>query len=286
MDSKNVICFDIGGTFVKYGVLDYEGNILTKDSFKSNADNGQEILDNMCEVVKKYIKLYKIEGISISSPGFVDVENGIITAGTIIDGFIGLNMKKYFGDKFGLPIAIDNDANCATIAEHKLGNGKGCKNLVCVTIGTGIGGGIIINNDIYHGSKFMAGEFGFMFINGTKRENPDHYIYSNYASTRALVEKANKRLHEEVDGKEILDEFFDDLSLGIYNLAYILNPDKILLGGAISQQECLIDEIKERMDRFEYSFSKSVNEYVDIDRCKFLNDAGLVGCLCNFKNKY
>lgn len=203
MDSKNVICFDIGGTFVKYGVLDYEGNILTKDSFKSNADNGQEILDNMCEVVKKYIKLYKIEGISISSPGFVDVENGIITAGTIIDGFIGLNMKKYFGDKFGLPIAIDNDANCATIAEHKLGNGKGCKNLVCVTIGTGIGGGIIINNDIYHGSKFMAGEFGFMFINGTKRENPDHYIYSNYASTRALVEKANKRLHEEVDGKEI-----------------------------------------------------------------------------------
>ena len=209
-------------------------------------------------------------------------------------------MKKYFGDKFGLPIAIDNDANCATIAEHKLGNGKGCKNLVCVTIGTGIGGGIIINNDIYHGSKFMAGEFGFMFINGTKRENPDHYIYSNYASTRALVEKANKRLHEEVDGKEIferakagdiackeiLDEFFDDLSLGIYNLAYILNPDKILLGGAISQQECLIDEIKERMDRFEYSFSKSVNEYVDIDRCKFLNDAGLVGCLCNFKNKY
>ncbi len=122
----------------------------------------------------------------------------------------------------------------------------------------------------------------------------------NYASTRALVEKANKRLHEEVDGKEIferaksgdidckeiLDEFFDDLSLGIYNLAYILNPDKILLGGAISQQECLIDEIKERMDRFEYSFSKSVNEYVDIDRCKFFIFAGLVCCLCNFKNKY
>ena len=59
MDSNKVICFDIGGTFVKYGVLDYEGNILSKDSFKSNTDNGQEILDNMCEVIKKYINLYK-----------------------------------------------------------------------------------------------------------------------------------------------------------------------------------------------------------------------------------
>ena len=300
MDSKKVVCFDIGGTFVKYGVLDYEGNILAKGSFKSNTDNGQEILDNMCGVIEKYKKIFKIDGISISSPGFIDVENGVITTGTIINGFIGLNMKEYFGNKFGLPVVIDNDANCATIAEHKLGNGKGCKNLVCVTIGTGIGGGIIINNEIYNGSRFMAGEFGFMFINGTKRQNPDHYIYSNYASTRALVEKANKKLNEEVDGKqiferaesgdtvceEILEQYFDDLSLGIYNLAYILNPDKILLGGAISQQECLIDKIKERMDRFEYSFSKSVDEYVEIDRFKFLNDAGLIGCLCNFTNKY
>ena len=183
MDSKKVVCFDIGGTFVKYGVLDYEGNILAKGSFKSNTDNGQEILDNMCGVIEKYKKIFKIDGISISSPGFIDVENGVITTGTIINGFIGLNMKEYFGNKFGLPVVIDNDANCATIAEHKLGNGKGCKNLVCVTIGTGIGGGIIINNEIYNGSRFMAGEFGFMFINGTKRQNPDHYIYSNYAST-------------------------------------------------------------------------------------------------------
>ena len=299
MDSKKVVCFDIGGTFVKYGMLDYEGNILAKDSFKTTVDNGQEILDNMCKIIEKYMKLFKIEGISISSPGFVNTELGVILSGTIIEGFIGLNVKEYFKDKFNLPVEIENDANCATIAEHKLGNGKGCKNLACVTIGTGIGGGIVINNEIYHGGKFMAGEFGFMFINGTKRENPDQYIYSNYASTRVLVEKVSARLNQEIDGKEIflrsqmgdticqeiLDEFYDDLSLGIYNIAYILNPEKILLGGAISQQECLIDEIKKRMDRFEYSFAKSLNEYVDIDRCKFLNDAGLVGCLCNFVNK-
>lgn len=299
MDSKKIVCFDIGGTFVKYGVLDYEGHIISKDSFKTTIDNGQEILDNMCNIIEKYMKIFKIEGISISSPGFINTELGVILSGTIIEGFIGLNVKEYLKEKFNLPVEIENDANCATIAEHKLGNGKGCKNLVCITIGTGIGGGIVINNEIYHGGKFMAGEFGFMFINGTKRENPDQYIYSNYASTRALVEKASARLNEEIDGKEIfsraqtgdticqeiLDEFYDDLSLGIYNIAYILNPEKILLGGAISQQECLIDEMKKRMDRFEYSFAKSLNEYVDIDRCKFLNDAGLVGCLCNFMNK-
>lgn len=294
-----VVCFDIGGTNVKYGLLDGDGNILDKNKFKTNINNGQDILYNMCDVVKNYIALYHIDGISISSPGFVDTEKGIITDGTILEGFIGLNIRDYFESRFNIKTAVDNDANCATIAEHKIGNGKECKNLVCITIGTGIGGGIVINNEIYNGSKFMAGEFGFMFIDGLGKDDPGEKTYSNLASTRGLVERVSKKLNEDISGEEIfkrasesdnacleeIEFFYDKLAMGIYNLAYILNPDKILLGGAISTQEVITDEVKLRLDKYT-SVSKSLNEYVEIDRCKFLNDAGLIGALCNFVNKY
>lgn len=297
---KTVACFDIGGTNVKYGLLDLDGNILDKNLFKTNIDDGKKILDSMCDVIDKYKLSHNLVGISISSPGFVNTESGEIVDGTIINGFVGLNIREYFESKYNLLVTIDNDANCATIAEHKLGNGKGSKNMVCVTVGTGIGGGIIINNQIYSGSKFMAGEFGFMFVNGTDTENIDDSIYSNYASTRSLIEKASTHLNEDLDGIEIfnraksgdkvcikyIDDFYDNLAKGIYNLSYILNPDKILIGGAISQQEDLIDEVKKRLDKFKTSFSKSPNEYVEIDKCKFLNDAGLIGSLCNFTTKY
>ena len=287
---ETVVCFDIGGTAVKYGLLDLNGKILEKSSFDTNIKDSQEILNNMSKIIDNYIVNKNVVGISISSPGFVNTNTGEIVDGTIIEGFIGLNIKKYFEDKYKLQVAVDNDANCATIAEHKLGNGTDCKNMVCVTIGTGIGGGIIINNEIYNGSKFMAGEFGFMFINGSEN------IYSNYASTRALVEKTSTDLDDEIDGKLIfekaklgnevciknINEFYDNLSIGIYNLAYILNPDKILIGGAISQQEGLIDEVKKRLGMYSSSCSKNINEYVTIDKCKFLNDAGLIGSLCNF----
>ena len=292
---EKVVCFDIGGTNVKYGLLDKNGNILEKSFFKTNIKSGKEILDNMSKIIEEY-KDNDIVGISISSPGFINKNSGEIMDGTIIEGFIGLNIKKYFEDKFNLKVAVENDANCVAIAEHIMGNGVGSENMICLTIGTGVGGGIIINNKIYNGSSFMAGEFGFMFINGINHEVLENHLFSNYASTRALIENTSMYLGEDIDGVSIFErakngdhicqktisDFYDNLATGIYNLAYILNPDKILIGGAVSQQEDIISEIKNRLEKFTPSFSKNLNDYVTIDRCKFLNDAGLIGSLCNF----
>lgn len=297
---ENVVCFDIGGTNVKYGLLNTKGNILDKNLFSTNIEDSNDILENMCIVIEKYLSNNKIKGISISSPGVINTKTGIIEEISIIKGFRGLNIKQYFEQKYKLPVAIENDANCATIAEHILGSGAGCENLVCITIGTGIGGGIVINNKIYNGNRSMAGEFGFMFINGSNHSIPENHILSRYASTKALVDRASKGLNEEIDGEEIferakngdaicqksIDEFYDYLSTGIYNIAYVLSPDKILIGGAISQQENIIDEIKIRLEKFKTSFSDSLNDYIGIDRCKFLNDAGLIGSLSNFISTY
>lgn len=298
---KYIVCFDIGGTGVKYGVIGVEDKeIKEKGSFPTNVNDGKEVLDNMCNVIENYKKNYCVEGISISCPGFINVKTGQIVSGNIINSFNGLNIKEYFETKYNVNVAVDNDANCSTIAEHVMGNGKGFENVVCVTVGTGIGGGIVINNKIYTGNNFMAGEFGFMFINGIHTDKCENEILSNYASTRALIEKTQSELNEEINGIEIferaekgdeickknVDWFYNNLAMGIYNICYILNPDKVLIGGAVSQQKNIIDEICKRIDSFTPSFSKSLLDVVSIDRCKFLNDAGLIGSFCNFISKY
>ena len=297
---KSIVCFDIGGTNVKYAVLSIDKQILEKSYFKTNIHNGQDVLKEMCRVIEDYKMRYDIIGVTISSPGFVNTKLGVIESGNIIDGFNGLNIKKYFEEKYNLFVTVENDANCATIAEHTLGNGKGYDNIVCLTIGTGVGGGIIINNKIYNGNRFMAGEFGFMFILGIKSSMPENDILSNYASTRALIEKTVNELGEEIDGVELfkraalgneicqhnIDKFYDSLAMAIYNICYILNPDKVLIGGAISQQDGLIKEITKRVSSYTPSFSSDLTDYVKIDRCKFLNDAGLMGSYCNFITQY
>lgn len=297
---KQIVCFDIGGTHVKYALIDINQQISEKGSFETTRNHGQLVLDNMCNVISDYQVRFNVIGITISCPGFVNPRTGVIESGNIIDGFNGLNIKRYFEEKYQISVSVENDANCATIAEHRLGNGKGYENIVCMTLGTGVGGGIIINNEIYNGNKFMAGEFGYMFIHGIHSPMPEADILSNYASTRALIEKTCIDLHETVDGITIfekaikgnqicqknINDFYHSLAMGIYNICYILNPDKVLIGGAVSQQEMLISEIKDRLQSLTPSFSRSLLDVVEIERCKFLNDAGLIGSYCNFINKY
>lgn len=297
---NRIVCFDIGGTSVKYALIE-SGKIKCRGSFATNRENGKDVLGEMVRVVNEYKEKGAVDGVSISSPGFVDNRTGQILSGNIIEGFNGLNIRDYFKERTGLPAAVENDANCATIAEHALGNGKGYENMVCMTLGTGVGGGVIINDKLYTGNAKMAGEFGFMFINGIHTDRPEDEILSGYASTRSLVEAVNAELdEEEIDGKEIFDraengdalcqkkvsDFYDSLAMAIYNLAYILNPDIVLIGGAVSMQPKLLDEIKTRIEYLTPSFSLNLLDIMKIDRCQFLNDAGLYGAYANFAETF
>ncbi len=295
-----MICFDIGGTNVKYGLIGADKKIKERGSFETNLTSGESVLNHICQIIKDACLKFNVIGISVSCPGFINPTTGLIEAGNIISGFNGLNLKEYLSNQFHLPVVIENDANCATIAEHCLGNGVGCKNLVCVTLGTGVGGGMIINNQIYHGSHFMAGEFGFMLVNGIHHHTIEDDIFSQYASTRSLVEKTSAALGYEIDGiklfelaesgdiicQEMIHQFYDDLAKGIYNICYLLNPEKVLIGGAISMQEGLIDQLKKRLSQFKLSFSRDLTAYIEFDTCRFLNESGLLGSYCNFINQY
>lgn len=296
-----IAVFDIGGTGIKHALFDSASGALTqKGRFGTVLDDGQANLDRIEAVVKDYQQTAPIEGIAFSVPGSVDEQTQTILSGNIIDGFNGLNLSDYFKERLNLPVAVENDANSATLAEYMLGNGKGSKTLAVVTLGTGVGGGLIINGALHRGNHSLGGEYGFMFINGLRGGKPEENIFSNDASTRALEEKAQDAFKRPVSGVElfdladqsnttaetVLEKYYMDLAMGIYNICYIVAPDRVLIGGAVSQQPKLIENLKEKITALTPSFSVDLNDIIGIDRCKFLNDAGLVGAGCSFVNRY
>ncbi|WP_273235175.1 ROK family protein [Ileibacterium valens] len=295
---SRVLCFDIGGTFVKYGLIQ-EGKMISSDKFPTDRSDGQAVLASMKEIIQKNISS-GLDGISISSPGFADNQSGKIVSGNVIEGFNGLDIRKTFEEEFGLKTALENDANCAALAEFGLGNGQGVQNLAVMTLGTGVGGGIILNGKLHNGNRNMAGEFGFMFIHGIHTKRPEDEILSGHASTRALCEDVSKPKGYAADGFEVfrlfeendpqaqiaLDHFLDSLAMSIYNIAYIIAPEKVLIGGGISEQKMILPEVKKRVSALTPSFSVDLNEIMEIDTCAFGNDAGLFGAYVNFEETY
>lgn len=290
--AKGIMAFDIGGTGVKWAVFNSEDDqMMDRGRFATNRESGQDVLDQMEKITREIAEHYDLRGIAFSTPGSVETDTGTILSGCIIEGFNGLSLKKYFEDRFSVPVVVENDANSATFAEYALGAGKDSKILAVVTLGTGVGGGIVIDGKLLRGTHALGGEFGFMFVNGIREGKPEENIFSNDASTRALEEKAKRTFGRKVDGIElfalaeegdetacsVLDEFYRNLAMGLYNICYTIAPDTVLIGGAISQQPALIDEVRRRISALTPSFSVDLTDLIRFDRCQYLDDAGLIG---------
>lgn len=284
---SSVLCFDIGGTSVKYGL--FQGDVLTcRGAFDTTRDDGQQVLQQM----QALAQAFQPDALSVSAPGFASNEDGIIHSGNVIEGFNGLDLRAWAREACNLPLALENDANCAALAEYVLGAGQGSKALAVMTLGTGVGGGLVLDGRLWPGNRRMAGEFGFLFIHGIHTDKPEDEILSGHASTRALCEACG-----EPDGRKIferaaagdpdmaraLDHFYDSLAMAIYNIAYTVAPDTVLIGGAISAQPDLIPEVKKRISALTPSFSVDLNDIMTIGTCQFGNDAGLYGALANWQ---
>ncbi len=294
---KTIIAFDIGGMSVKYALFNREKDqILETGSFKTNQDNGEQVLSQIVDIINELKEKCDIEGIGLSCPGFL--KDNTVLAGNIIKGFNGRNLETYFKEKVNLPVAADNDANCAALAEYFAGNGQGSQTLAVVTIGTGIGGGLIIDGKLHSGNHAIGGEFGFMILNGNRFEKFDDNFFSNDASTGNVLKRAYPVLGDDIDGiklfelyksgdkqaEEIIEQWTSDLALGLHNIAYCVAPDTILIGGAVSEQDLLIDKTVQKISESTPDFTDDLTEFIRIDKCRFLNDAGIMGAYYNFKN--
>lgn len=284
---------DIGGTFVKAAVMNERGEFLVEERVPTPPSGEGEIFTTIETIVNKQREEYDIQGVALSVPGAVDVETGYCSyAGSVLD-IIGVNLKERLAS-LNLPVEVENDANCAALAEKWKGNGQDVNSFLCVTIGTGIGGAIVLDGNILHGVEGMAGEFGLMMLdtNGEIPELLEERNFSRYASTWNMVNRLNQTFGEEKTGeewfelydagneqvKEIVHQFYDRLAIGIANLMHIFAPEKILIGGGISARPELIPYVRKKIAEVPTAIAKKVV----IEPCKEQNKAGSIGALYHF----
>ena len=283
-----ILCFDIGGTFIKYGLCDENFNLLEKDKIPTLAENGgQSIIERVIEIIEQYDS---IDRVAVSTAGQVDSENGIVVYSTDnIPYYTGMRVKSLIENKTGIPTFVENDVNSAALGEAHFGAAKGVSDFICLTIGTGIGGAIFLNNKLYKGSASSAGELGHMIIHsgGKQCTCGGEGCYECYASASALIKAVNKVSPVELNAFQIfekeniekpeirseIDKWIDEIIVGLVNIIYIFNPSMIVLGGGIMNEDYIIEII----DRKIYTRLMDYFKNVKIVRPKLGNDAGMIG---------
>ncbi|NME36416.1 MULTISPECIES: ROK family protein [Fusobacterium] len=290
---KKIVGIDIGGTMIKYGLLSIEGDILENGEIETEASKGIDVLfGKLCNIVSKYLKSNDILGIAVSGTGQIDGSIGKVIGGNpIIPGWIGTNLVEKLENHFNLPAVLENDVNCAALGEKWLGAGKGQDNFICVTIGTGIGGGIVLNGDIFRGSSCVAGEFGHIQIekNGKECLCGKKGCYERYASATALVSLAKEKTGKIYNGKQIFDrerknepvfvevikEWVDYFTDGLSTITYIFNPTLIIIGGGVTKQgDYLLNKFKDSLDA---KLGVNYKKNLEIKFAELGNNAGMLG---------
>lgn len=283
-----ILCFDIGGTYIKYGLCDENFKLSEKQKIPTLAQNGgQSIIERVIEIIEQYDN---IDRVAISTAGQVDSENGVVVYSTDnIPYYTGMRVKSLIENKTGIPTFVENDVNCAALGEAHFGAAKGVSDFVCLTLGTGVGGAIYLNNKLYKGSCSSAGELGHMIIHsgGKQCTCGGEGCYECYASANALIKAVNKVSPVELNAFQIfekeniekpeirseIDKWIDEIITGLVNIIYIFNPSMIVLGGGIMNEDYIIELI----DRKIYTRLMDNFKNVKIVRPKLGNNAGMIG---------
>ena len=302
---KQYFGIDIGGTAVKLGIVDETGKVLCKGEQSVNFDGYQTpVLDTVRKAAKEFltaqaIPVENLSGIGVSATGQIDSRKGIV-AGTCgnFPNYIGSPIKAALEQDFGLPVTVANDANCMTLGEVWVGGAQGYTDVIGVTLGTGVGGGILTGGRLLEGARGLGGELGHYrthALDGVLCTCGASGCWERYAATTALVRAAQPRNHKWRDGRAIfesahagdpiiltlLEDWTDEIAQGLAGLVHIFNPQLILIGGGVSaQQELLIEPIARKVRA---SIMPAFAEGLEIRAAQLHNDAGMVGAVYYFR---
>jgi len=257
---KGYLAIDIGGTEMKYAVISSSLELLQHDRMATAQDDLQlQIPAQIDTIVSQCLQNHvDIVGVGISTAGVVHMENGeILYAGPTMPTYGGTNLKAYIEGKHSLPTRVINDVNAAALGEQWLGAARRFRSFFMVTLGTGVGGAVVLNNELYVGTNFRAGEVGHMPIKGLVELS-----YESRASMKALLNDAKQRFGFTGDGAalferaragdgralEVIDEWISELARGLIPIIYVLDPEAIIIGGGVSAQGAyLIDKLTSRL---------------------------------------
>lgn len=305
--NKKFLGIDIGGTAAKIGIVTDCGEITEMDSFSVSFDHYKTpIIETVVKNTDAFLERIgmipsELSGIGASATGQINTLEGIV-AGSAghIDNWLGTPVKHILEQHYQLPAAVANDADCAVIGEQWRGAAKDCGNVIMITIGTGVGGGIIVQDQILSGAVGIAGELGHFTIkkDGAPCTCGNRGCYERYASTTALVRRVTEMLGNPsdlvIDGryifqqasegneaiKEILEDWMEDIAVGLTGLIHIFNPETVIIGGGVSRQEELfIQPLKEKiLNKVMPCFRKNLR----ICAAELGNNAGLLGAVAYF----
>ena len=309
---KYYVGIDLGGTNIAAGVVNENYEIIAKASTKTNCPRpASEIAEDMAKTAIEAVKnasltMDQIEWIGIGTPGIADNANGVIVYSNNL-GFDNVPMAEYIHKYIDKPVYIENDANAAAYGEFVAGAAKGSVNAVCVTLGTGVGGGIIIDGKIYSGSNMAGAELGHTIIevNGPQCTCGRKGCFEVYSSATGLIRMSKEameadknsvmwKLAEEKNGKvtartsfdamragdktakAVVDNYITYLAAGITNIINIFQPDVLCIGGGVCNEgDTLLLPVKELVKKEVYTRTLAKN--TDIVIAKLGNDAGIIG---------
>ncbi len=288
VDDIKILALDLGGTMIKSAIVDEIGQLSQENEVPSQGkQGGDKLLENAFSLVRQYSGYDRI---GISTTGQVNIKDGSIRyANENVPCYTGKPVKELFQNEFHVPAAVLNDVHAAALGEAIYGAGKSYQDFLCLTYGTGVGGAIIINKQVYFGGFGVAGEFGHILTHagGLECGCGQKGCYEQYASTTALVKKAleadpecvNGRVvfekHYERDNKiiQIVDEWIEEILLGLVTLIPVFNPQCIVLGGGIMNEDYILKTINGKI----YGYLNPGHLGVKIVKADLGNRAGLLG---------
>ena len=308
-NNKYAIGVDLGGTSIKLGIVTNTGKLLKKIAVRTEAEKGpKKVIGNIISGINELNdkSKYKITGIGIGCPGVVTPGKGIVENPPNFPGWGKVNIKKIISGEFKKTVFVDNDANAAAIGELTFGSGKNYKSFVMITLGTGVGGGIVINKKIYHGDYGAAGEIGHISIdyNGPKCNCGSYGCIEAYAGNLYLRERVRTELKKHPESKiwklinedlskvsprniqaaaetgdafakSVIDELGMHLGSAFASLCNVLDISVFIIGGGIAGfGEPLFDSIRKTITR---RVLAPIRPRVRVHPAKLKNDAGIKG---------
>ncbi len=293
------LVFDWGGTSLKYACMSDGAQILEKGSVPTPSKNStkEQFYDLIDSVIRKYTN---VDGLAISSTGVIDSEKGYVKTIGALPFLDNTFLAEELSKKYQLKVSIENDGRCAALAELWLGNLSDIDDGAVVVIGTNIGAAIILNRQLRRGKQFLAGEMCAMCCDEHQQNDPYSYIGQHGTPYLCKLIQDKKSMKESIDGIQAfhlihdgdkdaiiaLHEYTDLLAIQLFNLNILLDLEKIVIGGGISEQKELMDSLKEsikNLSKIHPDIVKGIQYPLpNIDVCKFHNEANLIGALYHF----
>ena len=296
---RKILAIDIGGTFIKHAVMigGRSFKITERNKIPTPKTNHEELLNAINDLFKAH---EDIEGIAVSMPGLIDTFKGVCISSGALDFSNGHCIAEELQNMCGVPVTVENDANCAALAEIKSGSLVGVKNALVLVFGTAVGGAVIHDGELYRGSHFCAGEVSYQLKNLQGKIADDNFYGKDFGAVafqRSCAEILGMP-PEELTGEMIFDLIADNdddmldalykyahsVAAMIFNLQMLFDPEKFALGGGISQQQSFIDAVQDKIDEL-YAEAPLYLPRPEVVACKYHNDANLFGALYRYLDK-